>query len=95
MLYLCTSIQEQAHGCNVALDGSLLEGCARVGIGTPSAVPIMALLSEVGVRTVKQELVEQLGVLYHSWEEDCTLEARGVHGPAVIEEKLEERELLV
>ena len=55
----------------------------------------MALLSEVGVRTVKQELVEELGVLYHSWEEDCTLEARGVHGPAVIEEKLEERELLV
>lgn len=72
-----------------------LEGGARVGIGTPSAVPTGALLSEVRVRAVKQEPVEEWKVFYHSSEQACTVEAWGVHGPAVMEEKLEEGELLV
>ena len=75
--------------------GSTLEGEARVGIGPAGTVPNVALLAEIWIGAVKQEPVEEVGFIDDMWKENATVEAGGVDGPAVLEEKFEEGDLLV
>ena len=55
----------------------------------------VALLSEIWVRAMTQKPVEEVGFIDHPREENGTVVGWGIHGPAVLEEKFEEGDLLV
>ena len=77
------------------MGGSLFEGGARVLIGPAGAISVITLLPEIGVRAVSQEPLEEGDFGEHFRQEDGTVEAWCIYGPAIADQKFEEGKLLI